>query len=86
MNWTRKLNKSVTLADGRRLATLDDVAELVLALPDAHLHKACWEEAIDLLIDAAVEEAPRGALARAEAQLAFALQIDGLARGFRRSR
>jgi hypothetical protein len=64
MFWSRRLLQPIALNDGRRLATLDDVAEVVLALPDSRLLKACWDEAIDLLIDAAISRPSRGDLLR----------------------
>jgi hypothetical protein len=78
MPWSRKLSSSINLNDGRQLATLDDVAELVMTLPNAHLHKACWDKAIDLLIDASHDEASLGVVAEAEAKLAIAFKVEGL--------
>ena len=65
MSWSRKLSNPIDLNDGRRLTTLEDVAEFVFSLPDSHLRMACWEEAIELVIDAAI--ARPSVLARAEA-------------------
>jgi hypothetical protein len=76
MSWSRSLSRPLRLNDGHKLITLDDVAEFVLALPDGHLHKACWDVAIELLIDAAI--ARPSALAEAEAQLKLAFRIEGL--------
>jgi hypothetical protein len=76
MSWSRKLSKPIDLTDGRKLKTLDDVAELVFTFPDARLHKACWDEAIEHLIDAAILRP--SALVRAEALLRAAFKVEGL--------
>jgi hypothetical protein len=76
MSWTSSLSQPLTLTDGRRLATLDDVAELVFTLEDARLHKAVWDEAIDLLIDAAMRHP--SSLPQAEAKIASAFRVEGL--------
>jgi hypothetical protein len=76
MFWSRRLLQPIALNDCRRLATPGDVAEVVLALRDSRLLKACWDEAIDLLIGAAIS--PLSALAQAEAQLKVAFTVEGL--------
>jgi hypothetical protein len=78
MPWSAKFATPISLNDGRRLMTLDDAAELVMGLPDARLHKSCWANAIDVLIDASQDEAPSGAIAEAEAKLAIAFRLEGL--------
>ena len=76
MSWFRKLSKPIHLANGRELRTLEDVAQLVSTFPNAKLHSACWEEAIEHLIDAAISRPY--ALARAEALLREAFKVEGL--------
>src|SRR5579862_8529198 len=77
MSWSRRLSKPIALYDGRQLATLDDVAEFVLALPSPRLHKLCWDEAIELLVDAATGQPTSDAMAKLEARIAAALQVEG---------
>jgi hypothetical protein len=76
MSWSRPLLHEITLNDGRHLTTLDDVAEVVLALPDPQLQKTCWDDAIECLIDSAISNP--SALAQAEDKIATALKIEGL--------
>lgn len=76
MSWSRPLLHEITLNNGHHLTTLDDVAEFVLALPDANLKKTCWDEAIESLIDSAISNP--SALAHAEGKIAVALEIEGL--------
>jgi hypothetical protein len=76
MSWSRSLSTPIRLNDGHKLITLDDASEFVLGLPEGQLHKACWEAAIELLIEAAI--ARPSALAEAEAQLKLAFRIEGL--------
>ena len=78
MPWSAKFANPIALNDGRQLMTLDDAAELVMELPDARLHKACWVKAIDVLIDASDDEASTSIIADAEAKLAIAFKVEGL--------
>ena len=78
MPWSAKFTNPIALNDGRQLMTLDDAAELVMGLPDARLHKACWAKAIDVLIDASDDEASTSIIADAEAKLAIAFKVEGL--------
>jgi hypothetical protein len=78
MPWSAKFSTPISLNDGRQLMTLDDAAELVMALPDARLHKPVWAKAIDILIDASGDEAPDNLIDEAEAKLAAAFKVEGL--------
>lgn len=78
MPWSAKFATPIALNDGRQLMTLDDAAELVMGLPDAHMHKTYWVKAIDVLIDASNDEASASAVAEAQAKLLVAFKSEGL--------
>ena len=78
MPWSAKFITPIALNDGRQLMTLDDAAELVMGLPDAHMHKTYWVKAIDVLIDASNDAASVRVVAEAEAKLLVAFKSEGL--------
>jgi hypothetical protein len=77
MRWTSRIPKPVTLNDGRRVATLADARELMLALPERHQRNAHWQYAGELLVKAA-DRGEKYAVMDARAQLTRALKAEGL--------
>jgi hypothetical protein len=53
MRWTRKFPEPVKLKDCRKIATLGQARELMLALPERHQLRPFWQYAAELLIEAA---------------------------------
>ena len=78
MPWSAKFITPIALSDGRQLMTLDDAAELIMGLPDAHMHKTYWVKAIDVLIDASSDAASARVVAEAEGKLLAAFKSEGL--------
>jgi hypothetical protein len=76
MPWTRKLPERIKLKDGRKIATLGQARELMLALPERHQSRPFWQYAAELLIDAA-ERGDRASVDDAAAQLSRALASKG---------
>jgi hypothetical protein len=77
MPWTRKFPQPIKLKDGRRIATLGQARELMLALPVRHRIRPFWQYAAELLIEAA-ERGNRASLDDAASQLSRALAAQGL--------
>jgi hypothetical protein len=53
MPGTRKLPQPIKLKDGRKIATLGQARELMLARPERHQIRLFWQYAAELLIEAA---------------------------------
>jgi hypothetical protein len=77
MPWTRKFPEPIKLKDGRKIATLGQARELMLALPERHQIRPFWQYAAELLIDAA-ERGDRASVDDAAAQISRALAAEGL--------
>jgi hypothetical protein len=77
MPWTRKLAAPIVLKNGRKIATLGQARELMLALPERHQLRPFWQYAAELLIDAA-GRGDRASVDNAAAQLSRALSAEGL--------
>jgi hypothetical protein len=77
MSWTRKFSEPIVLKDGRKIATLGQARELMLALPECHQLRPFWQYAAELLIDAA-GRGDRASVDNAAAQLSRALSAEGL--------
>jgi hypothetical protein len=79
MPWSRALPSPIVLNDGRRLVTLGNAAQAILAVPPLGRNRNNWELASDLLMKAAGEGAPTDDdLAALNEQLALALKAEGL--------
>jgi hypothetical protein len=75
MPWTRKFPQPIKLKDGRKIATLGQARELMLALPERHQIRPFWQYAAELILEAA----ERGSsIDDAWAQLHRALTAEGL--------
>lgn len=77
MTWDRKLPKPLYLNDGRTVATLGQARDVMLALPQLRQANSHWQDAAELLLQAAY----RGRLVPildAEAQLSQALAAEGM--------
>jgi hypothetical protein len=74
------LSKPILLEDGRRLATLQDAADVIHALPLNHRSQLHWEYAAQLLMKAGRHGATPMDRAAAEVQLLLALEAEGLVR------
>ena len=77
MPGTRKLPQPIKLKDGRKIATLGQARELMLALPERHQSRPFWQYAAELLIEAA-ERGDRASVDDAAAQISRALAAEGL--------
>ena len=75
MPWSRELATPIKLKDGRKIATLGQARELMLALPERHQLRPFWQYAAELLIEAAEHN---GDVDNAAAQLSRALAAEGL--------
>jgi hypothetical protein len=53
MNWSRRFDDPIPLPDGRKLRTLKDAAEYVLALPPELQAEPAWQQAAQDLKNAA---------------------------------
>ena len=78
MTWSRAFAETFVLADGRKIKTLDEAGQLVLALPERHRANGHWQGAMQLLMRA-VEDPSAKALDRAARQFSIALHAEGLA-------
>jgi hypothetical protein len=76
MPWTRKFPEPIKLKDGRKIATLGQARELMLALPERHQSRPFWQYAAQLLIEAA-ERGDRASVDHAAAQLSRAWRPKG---------
>ena len=68
--------KPIPLADGRSIASLDQVRDFIMSLPETALAEAHWKYARDLLLRA-VDRHEKYATADARAQMTRALRIGG---------
>jgi hypothetical protein len=53
MPWSTPFDDPITLRGGRRIATLQQAADYVMALPENVQHEAHWQTAVENLINAA---------------------------------
>jgi hypothetical protein len=77
MPWTRKFPQPIILKNGRKIATLGQARDLMLALPERHHLRPFWQYAAELLIEAAGRP-NRASVDDAAAQLSRALSAEGL--------
>mgnify|MGYP003694033291 CR=1 FL=1 len=75
MPWSTPFDDPIPLRGGRRLATLQQAADYVMALPDKVQHEAHWQTAVENLINAA--ETGGGWLMFARIAVMRALNADG---------
>jgi hypothetical protein len=75
MPWSTPFDDPILLRDGRKLATLQQAADHVMALPESVQHEAHWQTAIENLIKAA--ETGGGWLMFARIAMIRALNTDG---------
>jgi hypothetical protein len=73
MPWTSKFQRPIVLKDGRKIATLADARDLLLALPEPHRRRPHVVYAAQMLIGAA----ERRGVANARAQMSRALIVEG---------
>ena len=77
MTWSRAFAEPFVLADGRKIKTLYEAGQLVLALPERHRANGHWQGAMECLM-AAAEDPSAEALDRATRQFSIALRAEGL--------
>jgi hypothetical protein len=77
MTWSRTFPKPLILADGRKIRTLYEAGQIVLALPERHRANGHWQGAMERLM-AAAEDPSEEALDRASRQFSIALHAEGL--------
>ncbi|NOJ45681.1 hypothetical protein [Bradyrhizobium archetypum] len=53
MPWSSSFDNPIPLRGGRKLATLQQAADYVMALPEKVQHEAHWQVAVENLINAA---------------------------------
>jgi hypothetical protein len=53
MPWSAPFDEPIRLSGGRRLTTLQDVADYVMKLPENVQHQERWQIAVENLINAA---------------------------------
>ena len=53
MPWSTSFEDPIPLGGSRKLSTLQQAADYVMALPEAAQHKAHWQTAVETLIHAA---------------------------------
>jgi hypothetical protein len=53
MPWSTPFDDPISLRGGRRLVTLQQAADYVMALPEKVQHEAHWQTAVENLINAA---------------------------------
>jgi hypothetical protein len=75
MPWSTPFDDPIPLPGGRRLVTLQQAADYVMALPDKVQHEAHWQTAVENLINAA--ETGGGWLMFARIAVMRALNADG---------
>lgn len=81
MPWSTSFPVPITLADGRKISTLMEAGQLMLALPELHRANGYWQHAAALIM-AAVEAPTTDALEAAGLQFERAMRAEGLM-GFR---
>ena len=74
--WSAPLSWPIFTPDGKRLATLADAHDIVLALPGPERQQAAWQTA-DKLLTAAAERGGDIRDATAQVQIALYLQARG---------
>ena len=77
MNWDRNLSRPITLSDGRKLRTLHDAVECLIATFDGISHWPALKHASDLLMTAA-ETGKRKDVTAATNQVVVVLSQRGL--------
>ena len=77
MRWPYRLHEPFTLVDGRKVSTLAEAREVMLALPELHRRNAHWRYAGELL-KVAAQDGEKYAVMDARAQFARALTAEGL--------
>jgi hypothetical protein len=77
MRWPYRLSEPFTLIDGRKVSTLAEAREFMLALPELHQSNAHWRFAAELL-KVAAQHGEKHAVMDARAQFARALMAEGL--------
>jgi hypothetical protein len=75
--WSRRLPFPLHLNDGRRIATLAEARDLMVASSRLDQTNPHWSRAGDLLLEAAYR-GRKATIADAGAQLSLALKADGL--------
>lgn len=75
MPWSTSFDDPIPLRRGRKLVTLQQAADYVMALPEDVQHEAHWQTAIENLINAA--ETGGGWLTFARIAMIRALNADG---------
>ena len=75
MPWSTPFDDPIALRGGRKLTTLQQAADHVMALPEDVQHEAHWQTAIENLINAA--ETGGGWLMFARIAMIRALNVDG---------
>ena len=75
MPWSTSFDDPIPLRGGRRLVTLQQAADYVMALPEDVQHEAHWQTAIENLINAA--ETGGGWLMFARIAMIRALNVEG---------
>lgn len=78
MTGSRKLKKTLSLADGRRIEELGDAARLIFDLSAESKARDHWRHAAQLLAKAQRPLATEAAVEAFVSQLAFALDLEGL--------
>jgi hypothetical protein len=53
MPWSTSFDEPIALRGGRKLATLQQAADYIMKLPKAAQERACWQLAVENLINAA---------------------------------
>lgn len=53
MPWSTPFDEPIALRSGRKLHTLQQAADYIVQLPESEQHEACWQIAIENLINAA---------------------------------
>jgi hypothetical protein len=77
MIWNTGFGAPLPLKDGRRLATLGDAADLIIALPESRRFQTHWQQVAEALLEAASAKSVSAGEVRW--QLAIALRAEGLA-------
>jgi hypothetical protein len=72
--WSAKLSRPIELNDGTRFRTLADVRDFILEQPEHIQERSFWQQAAELLVNAAEEG---GDIEAATRQTELALFFDG---------
>ncbi|WP_158816170.1 hypothetical protein [Methylocapsa sp. S129] len=76
-SWSYQFSKPIALKDGRKIATLAEARDFVLALPSARQIAPLWQYAVALMLEVAYRSG-KPALTGARMQLKYALRAEGL--------